>query len=97
MKVVFSPPLQSDEVGVDSVVLNNIQRYDKLNQILSLLHVVKDEGCKGQEGEQLSHLKEQIMGALDEAVRLRADTQALTDKVNTGTLCEPPSFILEHI
>ncbi len=66
---------------MSSVLLNNIQRYDKLNQILSLLHVAKDGGCKEQEGEQLSRLKEQIMGALDEAVRLRAETQALTDKV----------------
>ena len=67
--------------GVEDVMLNNIQRYDKLNQILSLLQQARDGGSKEQEVIKLSQLKEQIMGALDEAVRLRAETEALQHKV----------------
>ncbi len=66
------------------MLLNTVQRYDKLNHILSLLHAAKDEGNK--EKVKLSRLKEHIMGALDEAVRLRADTQTLTTQVRKSKL-----------
>ncbi len=64
------------------MLLNTVQRYDKLNQILSLLHAARDEGNKEKEEVKLSQLKEHILGALNEAVRLRADTQALTKQVS---------------
>lgn len=64
------------------MLLNTVQRYDKLNQILSLLHAARDEGNKEKEEVKLNQLKEHILGALNEAVRLRADTQALTKQVS---------------
>ena len=78
---LYSDPSPLLQGGVDDVVLNNIQRYDKLNQILSLLQQARDEGSKEQEAVKLSRLRDQIMGALDEAVRLRAETEALQHKV----------------
>ena len=66
---------------VDGRLLGPIQRYDRLNHVLSLLQQAQARGGgeAGGGGEQvkLSELREQIRCALDEAVRLRADTELL--------------------
>lgn len=64
--------------GVDDCLLGPIQRYDRLNHVLSLLQKV--QGTEREEGTdklRVSDLKEHIQSALDEAVRLRADTDSL--------------------
>lgn len=66
---------------VDSRLLAPIQRYDRLNHVLSLLQQAQaggqETGGGGGEQVKLSELREQIRCALDEAVRLRADTELL--------------------
>lgn len=72
------------EGEVDGRLLGPIQRYDRLNHVLSLLQRVQEsESDGGREGEgvKLSSLQEHIQTALDEAVRLRADTDSLHTKV----------------
>ena len=64
------------EGEVDGRLLGPIQRYDRLNRVLSLLQQVQ-ESERGGEGVQLNSLREHIQTALDEAVRLRADTGSL--------------------
>jgi hypothetical protein len=68
------------------------QRYDKLNQVLTLLQQAKDGKTLVREEEsseppgtpvKISELKTHIKTALDEAVRLRADTDALQQRVIT--------------
>ena len=78
---------QGRAVQVDSRLLGHIRRYDRLNHILSLLQHVQGGEREGGEGEgggeergervKLSELREQIRTTLDEAVRLRADTESL--------------------
>ena len=66
------------EPTLDDRLLGPIQRYDRLNTVLALLQKVKGgEGDQGEEGPRLSDLQQHIQTALDEAVRLRADTEAL--------------------
>ena len=67
------------------------QRYDKLNHVLALLEQAKDsknvegEGSKpGTPPVKITELKTHIKTALDEAVRLRADTEALQHRVLNG-------------
>ena len=84
-------------------LLGPIQRYDRLNHVLSLLQQAQAGGGRetgggrevgggvetGGSGEQikLSELREQIQCALDEAVRLRADTELLQQ---TTKVLPPP-------
>ena len=67
------------------------QRYDKLNQVLALLQQAKDRRNLEGEGSEpgtppvkMSELKAHIKTALDEAVRLRADTEALQHRMLNG-------------
>ena len=69
---------EGGEGGVDRRLLGPIQRYDRLNHVLSLLQQVQG----AEEGEvRLSSLRDHIQSALDEAVRLRADTDSLQLKL----------------
>lgn len=70
------------------------QRYDKLNQVLALLQQAKDGRNLEREGSEpgtppvkMSELKAHIKTALDEAVRLRADTEALQHRMFNGVSC----------
>ena len=79
-------------IDVDSHLYQQAQRYDKLNKVLALLQQAKDVKSLGEEGGsphsepgtppvKISELKVHIKTALDEAVRLRADTEALQHRV----------------
>lgn len=73
--IFFSYCLQgSPTAGRGAGLRSHIQRYDRLNHVLSLLH--RTQGEEGGE-VRLPDLREHIKTALDEAVRLRADTEAL--------------------
>ena len=83
----------SHSPSLDEHLYQQAQRYDKLNQVLALLQHA--QGSKTQEeGEgghsepgtpvRISELKAHIKTALDEAVRLRADTEALQQRVIVG-------------
>ena len=78
---------EEEEEEVDGRLLGPIQRYDRLNRVLGLLQQVR-EG-EGQ-GVELRDLRQHIKSALDEAVRLRADTESLehTAKVGGGHYLE---------
>ena len=79
--------------NLDAHLYQQAQRYDKLNQVLVLLQqakdsssVVRDSGSSGGQSQpgtplKISELKSHIKTALDEAVRLRADTEALQHKM----------------
>ena len=76
------------------------QRYDKLNQVLALLQQAKDgrtlegEGSEpGMSPVKMSELKAHIKTALDEAVRLRADTEALQHRMFNGVSCSNNNII----
>ena len=58
------------------------QRYDKLNEVLSLLQQARESRDRGQVGD----LKQQIQTALDEAIRLRADTEALQSTTGVSNI-----------
>ena len=83
----------SHSPSLDEHLYQQAQRYDKLNQVLALLQHA--QGSKTQEEEEgdhsepgtpvrISELKAHIKTALDEAVRLRADTEALQQRVIVG-------------
>ena len=75
--------------GLDEHLYQQAQRYDKLNQVLTLLQQAKNGKTQNSEGSEpgtpvkISELKTHIKTALDEAVRLRADTEALQQRVIT--------------
>ena len=71
---------------VDGRLLAPIQRYDRLNQVLGLLQRVQgtEREGKGEEGVRLADLRQHIRSALDEAVRLRADTESLQHTAKVG-------------
>ena len=81
------------EGKVDDRLLGHIQRYDRLNHVLSLLQHARGgesrEGERGDEGEggRLIELREHIRTALDEAVRLRADTDTLQRSTKVQASC----------
>ena len=78
---------------VDSRLLGPIQRYDRLNQVLGLLRQVQGTAEReGAEKVRLTDLRQHIQSALDEAVRLRADTESLEHvaKVGMGHYLESP-------
>ena len=81
------------EGKVDDRLLGHIQRYDRLNHVLSLLQRARGgesrEGERGDEGEggRLIELREHIRTALDEAVRLRADTDTLQRSTKVQASC----------
>ena len=77
--------------NLDEHLYQQAQRYDKLNQVLTLLQQAKGSKTEAEDGEnsepstpvKISELKSHIKTALDEAVRLRADTEALQHRVIT--------------
>ena len=89
----------SGSPSLDTHLYQQAQRYDKLNQVLALLQQAQEskteerEGGSGGESEpgtplKISELKSHIKSALDEAVRLRADTEALQHRIiNKVSLC----------
>ena len=93
--------------GLDEHLYQQAQRYDKLNQVLTLLQQAKDG--KGQDSSEerseplgtpvkISELKSHIKTALDEAVRLRADTEALQQRIiTTVTVSSPCTCTLYHV
>ena len=63
---------------LDNRLLGPIQRYDRLNTVLALLQRVQGGETEEEEEElRLTDLRQHIQSALDEAVRLRADTESL--------------------
>ena len=79
-----STPLKApSEGGISSEVLHQVQRYDRLNEVLTLLQRAKELGKTddSEPGVKLSDLKQHIQTALDEAVRLRTDTEALHNRM----------------
>ena len=90
-QTVFSPSLVGQwehEQEVDRHLLGHIRRYDRLNHILSLLQQVQEGEREGEgEGERVrvTELREHIRSALDEAVRLRADTNSLHHRTKVHT------------
>ena len=65
--------------------MQQIQRYDKLNQVLSMLQRAREGQQREEEGEvKLSDLKQHIKTALDEAIRLRADTEVLKNRAKVS-------------
>ena len=72
---------------VKQQLLRQAQRYTKLSEVLSLLQQAR-EAQKLTEGEgegvRASELKQHIKTALDEAIRLRADTEALQSSMHPG-------------
>lgn len=80
--------------SIDGHLHQQAQRYDKLNQVLVLLQQAKENNSLSGDGSvknihsepgtppvKISELKAHIKTALDEAVRLRADTEALQHRV----------------
>ena len=65
--------------GLSKELSQHVQRYDRLNQVLGLLQQARDqEDSGGGEGGGVpTGLQGQIKAALEEAVRLRAETEAL--------------------
>ena len=82
--------------SLDEHLYQQAQRYDKLNQVLTLLQQAKDGKTLDSEGSEpgtpvkISELKAHIKTALDEAVRLRADTEALQQRVITTVTVSLP-------
>ena len=80
---------QDDGGAVEQQVLHQAQRYTKLNEVLSLLQQAREaQQLTGGErdGARASELKQHIKTALDEAIRLRADTEALQTRVQTSVV-----------
>ena len=76
--------------GRGGELLAHVQRYDRLNHILSLLQDAREGGGEGgggggkiSEGELGGHIRV----ALEEAVRLRADTEALQHRTLLKVRC----------
>ena len=65
-------------------MLHQAKRYDKLNQVLALLEQARGDQEAGGEGGRISELKDHIKTALDEAIRLRADTDALQTRAGVS-------------
>ena len=86
--------------SLDEHLYQQAQRYDKLNQVLTLLQQAKDGKTLDSEGSEpgtpvkISELKAHIKTALDEAVRLRADTEALQQRVITTVAVSLPCNII---
>ena len=89
---------------VKQQLLHQAQRYTKLSEVLSLLQQAREaqrltEG--EEEGVRASKLKQHIKTALDEAIRLRADTEALQSSMHPGRVSRhlwfssppPPSLV----
>ena len=79
---------QPVESELDNRLLGPIQRYDRLNRVLALLQRVQGaepkEEEEEEEGVKLTDLRQHIQSALDEAVRLRADTESLQQATQVG-------------
>ena len=72
---------------VKQQLLRQAQRYTKLSEVLSLLQQAREAQrlTEGEgEGVRASELKQHIKTALDEAIRLRADTEALQSSMHPG-------------
>lgn len=70
---------------VKQQLLRQAQRYTKLSEVLSLLQQAREVQrlTEGEgEGVRASELKQHIKTALDEAIRLRADTEALQSSMH---------------
>ena len=70
---------------VKQQLLHQAQRYTKLSEVLSLLQQAREVQrlTEGEgEGVRASELKQHIKTALDEAIRLRADTEALQSSMH---------------
>lgn len=65
-----------------------MRRYNKLSEVLSLLQGAREAQRLQTNGERMrmSELKQHIKTALDEAVRLRADTEALQNQAEVRTV-----------
>ena len=78
------------EDELDNRLLGPIQRYDRLNRVLALLQRVQGaepkEEEEEEEGVKLTDLRQHIQSALDEAVRLRADTESLQQATQVGDI-----------
>ena len=87
--VVSHSPAHSP--SLDNHLYQQAQRYDKLNQVLALLQQVKGGQMDNEQSSpgtpvKMSEFKTHIKTALDEAVRLRADTEALQQRVVMATV-----------
>lgn len=74
---------------MEQQLLHQAQRYTKLSEVLSLLQQAREaqELTGGErEGARASELKQHIKTALDEAIRLRADTETLQSRVQTSVV-----------
>lgn len=69
-------------------MVQNVRRYNKLSEVLSLLQGAREAQRLQTNGERMrmSELKQHIKTALDEAVRLRADTEALQNQAEVRTV-----------
>ena len=92
--------------GLDEHLYQQAPRYDKLNQVLALLQQAKDgESRDGSEERseppgtpvKISELKSHIKTALDEAVRLRADTEALQQRIITTVTVSLPAYMYMYM
>ena len=73
--------------AVKQQLLHQAQRYTKLSEVLSLLQQAREaQRLTEREGDgvRASELKQHIKTALDEAIRLRADTEALQSSMHPG-------------
>ncbi len=96
---IISSPRSPHSPGLDEHLYQQAKRYDKLNQVLTLLQQAKDGKTlvRGEESREppgtpvkISELKTHIKTALDEAVRLRADSDALQQRVITTATVSLP-------
>ena len=66
----------------DDMLLNQAERYKKLKEVSALLQEAREAQASDRAGDYTSEeLKDQIRTALEEAVRLRAETESLYNKV----------------
>ena len=96
----------SHSPGLDEHLYQQAQRYDKLNQVLILLQQAKDGQTRDSSEERseppgtpvkISELKSHIKTALDEAVRLRADTEALQQRIITTVTVSLPAYMYMYM
>ena len=66
----------------DDMLLNQAERYKKLKEVSALLQEAHEAQASDRTGGYTSEeLEDQIRTALEEAVRLRAETESLYNKV----------------
>ena len=93
MCFVSSQTAESPNKNQENLLVNQAQRYGKLQEVLNILQSPASVG--GDERSPPVERNEQVRTALEEAVRLRAEAEKLHSSVDTSRV-DPTQDVANH-